>query len=64
MRHVPVDRVDLMYPARTDGNGVTWYRPADGGEGWTALPEFAHPSYFHPNALVLQTATPSRKEKK
>lgn len=62
IRHVPVARVDLMYPARTDGNGVTWYRPAD-SEGWTSIPEFAHPSYFNPHALVLQIATPSpRKE--
>jgi hypothetical protein len=63
---VPVRRVDLEYPARTDGNGVTWYRPADTDApwGWTALAEFAHPSYFNPNALVLQIAIPSREENK
>lgn len=58
MKLVPVERVDLMYPARTDANGITWYRPAD-NYGWTALPEFAHLSYFNPNAMVLQSATPS-----
>jgi hypothetical protein len=60
---VPVRRVDLEFPARTDGNGTTWYRPADTSApwGWTALAEFAHPSYFNPHALVLRFATPSRK---
>ena len=53
MKLVPVERVDLTYPARTDANGVTWYRPAD-NYGWTSLPEFAHPSYFNPNALVVR----------
>lgn len=62
MRAVPVERVDLMYPAFTDANGTTWYRPRN-GDGWTSLPEFAHLSYFNPNARVLQTTTPtSRKE--
>lgn len=61
VRHIPVERVDLMYPSRTDGNGVTWYRAAD-SFGWTSIPEFAHPSYFNPHALVLQIATPSREE--
>ena len=60
---VPVERVDLLYPARTDANGTAWYRPAD-GDGWTADPGQAHPSYFNPHALVLQIATPSRKENK
>jgi hypothetical protein len=60
IRSAPVRRVDLESPARTDGNGTTWYRSADGW-GWTALPEFAHPSYKNPHALVLQFATPSRK---
>jgi hypothetical protein len=65
---VPVRRVDLEFPARTDGNGTTWYRPADTAApwGWTALPEFAHLSYFKPDALILlHSATPSpRKEKR
>lgn len=64
MKFVPVERVDLMYPARTDGNGTTWYRPVD-GYGWTSDPGQAHPSYKNPHALVLQIATPSpRKENK
>lgn len=45
------------FPARTDGNGTTWYRPAprslpgrdgltsDGGTGWTSNPAYADPSY-------------------
>ncbi len=65
MNAVPVRRVDLEYPARTDGNGVTWYRPAqtDAPWGWTSDPDQAHPSYFNPNVLVLENPTPSRKEK-
>lgn len=59
MKFVPVERVDLMFPARTDGNGTTWYRPAN-GDGWTAIAEFAHPSY----AGVRYTPTPSREETK
>ncbi len=62
MNVAPVERVDLMYPARTDSNGVTWYRPAD-VYGWTSIPEFAHPSYFNPHAMVLQIATSSEKGK-
>lgn len=62
MKFVPVERVDLTYPARTDSNGVTWYRPAD-VYGWTSIPEFAHPSYFNPHAMVLQIASPSGKGK-
>jgi hypothetical protein len=64
MKFVPVERVDLMYPARTDGNGTTWYRPADGGIGWTSDSGQAHPSYFNPHALVVQIAPPSREDKK
>jgi hypothetical protein len=66
MNAVPVRRVDLEYPARTDGNGVTWYRPAQTGEpwGWTSDPNQAHLSYKNPHARVLQIATPSRKEKR
>lgn len=56
MKFVPVERVDLMFPARTDSNGTTWYRPVD-GDGWTAIPEFAHPSYFNPHALVIREET-------
>lgn len=49
--------VAQMYPARTDGNGTTWYRPArrklvgrdgfaaEGLWGWTSQPIFADPSY-------------------
>lgn len=39
------------FPARTDANGVTWYRPVrDAGIqlsqwGWTSNPEMAHPDY-------------------
>ena len=62
VKPVPVERVDLMYPARTDANGTTWYRPRD-KYGWTSLPEQAHLSYFNPHARVLHSATPSpRKE--
>lgn len=32
------------YPAITDDNGNTWYRPAE-GDGWTSDPTQAHPSY-------------------
>ena len=56
MKFVPVERVDLMFPARTDSNGTTWYRPAI-GDGWTAVAEFAHPSYFNPHALVIREET-------
>lgn len=62
MKFVPVERVDLMYPARTDSNGVTWYRPID-GYGWTSILEFAHLSYKNPHATVLQIATPSEEGK-
>jgi hypothetical protein len=40
-----------QWPARTDSNGTTWYRPAltSGVSmqtwGWTAQPEQADPSY-------------------
>ena len=40
-----------LWPARTDTNGTTWYRPAltKGVSlqtwGWTAQPEQADPSY-------------------
>jgi hypothetical protein len=63
IRLIPVRRVDLEFPARTDANGTTWYRPADTSQpwGWTANPKFAHPSYFNPHASVLHIATPSRK---
>lgn len=39
--------VAQQYPARTDTNGTTWYRPADTAApwGWTADPEQAHPDY-------------------
>lgn len=62
MKLVPVERVDLLYPARTDDNGITWYRPAD-NYGWTSDPDQA---YFNPHAMVLQSATPTphRKENK
>lgn len=39
------------YPAVTDSNGVTWYRPVRGpgvdiaAWGWTAQRSQAHPSY-------------------
>ncbi|EIC63586.1 hypothetical protein [Mycobacteroides abscessus] len=39
------------YPARTDTNGTTWYRPGFIGKtppsmwGWTSQPEQAHPDY-------------------
>lgn len=56
MKLVPVERVDLMYPARTDDNGVTWYRPTD-KYGWTSVREFAHPSYFHPQSWSLMTSS-------
>lgn len=62
MKHVRVERVDLMHPARTDGNGVTWYRPAD-NYGWTSDPGQAHPSYKNPHAWVLQIAIPFEKGK-
>ena len=63
---VPVRRVDLESPAFTDANGTTWYRSADGW-GWTANPEFAHPSYFLTSfssrfVSMLQIATPPRRE--
>lgn len=35
-----------MFPARTQPDGRTWYRPANGPMGWTANPEYADPSYF------------------
>lgn len=40
-----------MWPARTDTNGITWYRPAAqpgvafSQWGWTPDPTQAHPSY-------------------
>ena len=43
--------VATQYPAVTDDNGTTWYRPAFEGAsppkmwGWTGLPEHAHPDY-------------------
>ena len=61
MNLVPVERVDQMYPAMTDGNGTTWYRAAD-SYGWTALPEQAHPSYFTPT-VGLQFATPGKESR-
>ena len=42
-------KIAEMYPARTDSNGNTWYRPVkDGGAmwGWTSDPAQADPSYF------------------
>ena len=47
-----------QYPARTDSNGTTWYRPvrrkgdAMSQWGWTALPEHADPSYNAPNSAL------------
>lgn len=44
-------RVDQLYPARTDANGVTWYRPAQtygvklSMWGWTSDFSQAHPDY-------------------
>lgn len=41
-----------LYPAHTDGNGTTWYRPVrDPGLdvsqwGWTSDPLLAHPDYL------------------
>lgn len=51
----PIRRVDLEYPARTDCAGTTWFKSADTSYpwGWTANPEFAHPSYFTPDAIVI-----------
>lgn len=63
MKHVPIQRVDLSHPARTDDNGITWYRPAD-GFGWTSDPAQAHLSYTNPHALVLQIASPSTEKGK
>lgn len=63
MKHVPVERVDLVYPARTDDNGITWYRPVD-GFGWTSDPAQAHPSYTNPHAMVLQIASSSSEKGK
>lgn len=43
--------VAQQYPARTDDNGTTWYRPGFTGKtppsmwGWTSQPEQAHPDY-------------------
>lgn len=40
-----------QYPARTDDNGITWYRPGFTGKtapsmwGWTSQPDQAHPDY-------------------
>ena len=63
MKIVPIERVDLMYPARTDSNGTTWYRPID-GFGWTSDLAQAHLSYKNPHALVLQVATSSPEKGK
>lgn len=47
----PTKTVAEQWPARTDSNGTTWYRPAVTAGvslqtwGWTAQPELAHPSY-------------------
>ncbi len=49
--------VALQYPARTDTNGITWYRPlrAKGVDfdqwGWTSDPAQADPSYAETAAL-------------
>jgi len=43
--------IAVQYPARTDDNGVTWFRPQYSGKtppmlwGWTASPNQAHPAY-------------------
>ncbi|UJQ86574.1 exonuclease [Mycobacterium phage PenguinLover67] len=47
-----------LYPARTDDNGTTWYRSGGGQQdGWTALAEYAHPSYFE-DAAATGSAAP------
>lgn len=38
-----------QYPARTDSNGTTWYRPTPETGlqwGWTSQEKYADPSYF------------------
>ncbi|ASR85383.1 hypothetical protein SEA_CAIN_85 [Mycobacterium phage Cain] len=45
--------VARQYPARTDANGRTWFRPVrtpgmDFSQwGWTSQPCYAHPDYLH-----------------
>ncbi|ASR85584.1 hypothetical protein I5G80_gp060 [Mycobacterium phage Krueger] len=45
--------VARQYPARTDANGRTWFRPVrspgmDFAQwGWTSQPCYAHPDYLH-----------------
>ncbi|AOQ28932.1 hypothetical protein SEA_THYATIRA_76 [Mycobacterium phage Thyatira] len=52
-----------QYPARTDSNGVTWFRPArDTGLdfsqwGWTSDPTQAHPDYGIGPHIVRHDAT-------
>lgn len=57
--------VAQQYPARTDDNGTTWYRPSFAGKtppsmwGWTSQPLHAHPDYAEAASLcgVSDSAT-------
>lgn len=55
--------VAKLYPARTDDNGVTWYRAGTAREdGWTSNPDYAHPDYFAPAQEAQETPPPQPQE--
>jgi hypothetical protein len=55
-----MDTVAANYPVQPQTNGTAWYRPADGGEGWTSDLAQADPSYRE-SAAQLQH-DPSRED--
>lgn len=50
-----------QFPAFTDANGTTWYRTGLSGS-WTALPEYADPSYNTDSIGYTQEVDTSQKE--